>query len=132
MSTTTATEPTTAVNIDEMSLLFGVTEDTVRAIVEHVVEILDRQGEPDELPSTGDAYLDEALDALDPVAQTAVVALLGLHGKDDRINLARDRLNAHVARFEDPEALRELCIEADSAEAEESCRYWFAFGSSPI
>lgn len=132
MSTATAVEPTTTVNAKELSLLFGVTEDTVRAIVEHVVEILDRQDEPDELPSTGDKFLDEALDALHPSAQAAIVALLARHGQDDRIDMARDRLRAKVSQFDDPGVLREICADADDADGEDGVRYWLALGSSPI
>jgi len=83
----------------------------------------------DELPSTGDTFLDAALDSLDPVAQTAVVALLNRFGRDDRVDLARKRLTARVAKFRHQDVLRRLCAEADAGEAEESVGYWFTFGN---
>jgi hypothetical protein len=86
----------------------------------------------DDVPSTEDKFLDEALDALHPAAQAAIVALLARHGQDDRIDAARARLRARVSQFDDPDVLRELCADADDADGEESVRYWLAFGSSAI
>jgi len=86
----------------------------------------------DELPTTGDEFLDKALDDLDPVAQTAIVALFARHSRqciDNQLDAARARLNAHVSKFKNPDRLRELCADADNAPAEEAVRYWLAFGS---
>jgi hypothetical protein len=57
----------------------------------------------DELPTTGDEFLDKALDDLDPVAQAAIVALLRQYGKDERIDLGLERLEARIATFENPD-----------------------------
>lgn len=86
----------------------------------------------DELPTTGDEFLDKALDDLDPVAQTAIVALFARQSRqciDNQLDAARARLKAHVGKFKNPERLRELCADADNAAAEEAVRYWLAFGS---
>ena len=86
----------------------------------------------DELPTTGDEFLDKALDDLDPVAQTAIVALFARHSRqciDNQLDAARARLKAHVATFANPDRLRELCVDADAAESEEAVRYWLAFGN---
>ncbi len=83
----------------------------------------------DEVPSTGDEFLDQAIDDLGPVAQNAIVSLFALHGQDDRVAAAERRLKARVAAFKDPATLRRLCIEADNSKAEEAVRYWLAFGS---
>ena len=86
----------------------------------------------DELPTTGDPFLDKALDDLDPVAQTAIVALFARQSRqciDNQLDAARARLKAHVATFANPDRLRELCVDADAAESEEAVRYWLAFGN---
>lgn len=86
----------------------------------------------DELPTTGDEFLDKALDDLDPVAQTAIVALFARQSRqciDNQLDAARARLKAHVATFANPDRLRELCVDADAAEPEEAVRYWLAFGN---
>jgi len=86
----------------------------------------------DELPTTGDEFLDKALDDLDPVAQVAIVALFARQVRtciDEQLDAVRARLKAHVAKFQNPDRLRELCADADNAPAEEACRYWLAFGS---
>ena len=86
----------------------------------------------DDLPTTGDTFLDKAIDDLDPVAQVAIVALFARQVRtciDEQLDAVRARLKAHVAKFQNPDRLRELCADADNAPAEEACRYWLAFGS---
>jgi len=116
----------------EQTPLPTTVEDLTKLVRSIVGEALQSTAEfcrqMDELPSTGDTFLDAALDSLDPVAQTAIVALLTRDGQDERVHLARKRLTARVAKFQHPDTLRQLCEEADAGEAEESVRYWFAFG----
>lgn len=83
----------------------------------------------DGLPTTGDAFLDAALDDLGPAAQAAIVALLRRHGEDDRVDRARARLEARVRTFASPESLRQLCEQEDDAETEDAARYWLTFGN---
>lgn len=83
----------------------------------------------DELPTTGDPFLDEAIDNLDPAAQAAIVALLRRHGQDDQVDRARARLEAHIRTFASPESLRRLCEQKHDAPTEDAVRYWVAFGN---
>jgi len=84
----------------------------------------------DDLPTTGDTFLDKAIDDLDPVAQVAIVALFARQVRtciDEQLDAVRARLKAHVAKFQNPDRLRQLCAEADAAESEEAVRYWLTF-----
>ncbi len=114
----TTTIPTTVDGLEK--LVRRIVGDALQSTAEFCRQM-------DELPTTGDEFLDKALDDLDPVAQTAVVALLGQYGRDDRIDLALQRVEARVAKFENPDRLRQLCAEADAAESEEAVRYWLTF-----
>lgn len=120
-STESTTIPTTVEDLEK--LVRGIVADVFKSTANFCTAV-------DEAPSTGDGFLDKALDDLDPVAKTAVVALLSLHGRDDRVDGARARLKAHVSKFSHPDILRELCADADNAEAEEAVRFWLTLGSA--
>jgi len=86
---------------------------------------------PTSLPSTGNRYLDRALDQLPPDAKLAVVALFERLGRgcDDLTDNAQRRLSAHVAWLDDPDVVRDYCIEHDCSEVEENIGFWMAFRS---
>ena len=85
----------------------------------------------DSLPSTGNRYLDRALDQLPPDAKLAVVCLFERLGRgcDDLAENAKRRLSAHVAWLDDPKIVQEYCIEHDCSEVEENIGFWMAFRS---
>ena len=95
------------------------TEELTKLVRSIVADALESTAEfcrqMDGLPTTGDRFLDEVIDNLDPAAQAAIVALLRRHGKDERIDFALARLRFHVSKFQAPST--------------DSVRYWVAFGN---
>lgn len=80
-------------------------------------------------PSTGNGYLDKAIDQLDIDAKIALLALLERHGQDPAIDGARARLEFQMDRFADPETLDEYCRSVDDSGLEEQIGFWQAYRS---
>jgi hypothetical protein len=80
-----------------------------------------------DLPSTSNKRLDEALDGLPVEGQAAALALLERYGQDGTIDAAKRRLAARVEPLTDPEILRETCIALGDADLEDRLDYWLTY-----
>lgn len=78
-------------------------------------------------PSTGNGYLDKALDQLSIDGKIALLALLERHGQDPAIDGARARLESQMDRFADPVTLDEYCRSIDDSGLEEQISFWQAY-----
>ena len=80
------------------------------------------------LPTTGNHYLDSALDRLDPAAKVAIVALLQRHGQDPAVDLVRDRLREQVEWLENPDTLSNVCASLGyEPEHEADVTFWMSY-----
>lgn len=78
-------------------------------------------------PSTGNHYLDKALDQISVDGKIALLALLERHGQDPAIDGARRRMEFQMDRFADPETLDEYCRAIDDSSLEEQIAFWQAY-----
>lgn len=78
-----------------------------------------------DLPSTGNRYVDQALDALPPDAQLAILAILERNTtKGDIQNEVEARFRQKTTWMDDPELVRRFCMNADDADLEERIGFW--------
>lgn len=80
---------------------------------------------PSSLPTTGDKYLDQAIDQLPPDAVLACVAFMERGGGQDcMIPLVEKRLHARASWMDDPGAVNDFCVTEDDSALEERITFW--------
>jgi hypothetical protein len=81
--------------------------------------------DPTSVPSTGNQYVDRALDALSPDAKLAILAILERAPTEGDIqNEVEARFLAQTDWMNHPEAVQQFCQSADDGDLEERIVFW--------